>query len=163
MPAEQIQSSPSRPAPAAQPSAATSNPPGQADGILKLIFFFFLAWVGICSVGFQSLQSHLFGPIGISRAAQSFFSLVREIPRQQPGPTPRQEQNHAGAQGRCSARGTSSPKAQPPAQPRQPNTVPLTCMSSHAASRAAPRSTPSVGSALPGLGSGPGGRHGQCC
>lgn len=50
MPAEQIQSSPSRPAPAAQPSAATSNPPGQADGILKLIFFFF-----------SGLGRHLFG------------------------------------------------------------------------------------------------------
>lgn len=55
MPAEQIQSSPSRPAPAAQPSAATSNPPGQADGILKLIFFFF-----------SGLGRHLFGWFSIS-------------------------------------------------------------------------------------------------
>lgn len=74
MPAEQIQSSPSRPAPAAQPSAATSNPPRAGRWHFKINLFFFLAWVGICSVGFKSLQSHLFGPIGISRAAQSFFS-----------------------------------------------------------------------------------------
>lgn len=55
MPAEQIQSSPSRPAPAAQPSAATSNPPRAGRWHFKINLFFF-----------SGLGRHLFGWFSIS-------------------------------------------------------------------------------------------------
>lgn len=86
-----------------------THPRGQADGMLKFIFF------GLGRHIFKSLQSHLLISVSSALPGQSKSFLVWKIPRQQPCPTPENEQNqHPKAQGCCSAEMPKSRATCPP-------------------------------------------------